>query len=372
MNKRGLDIVFIGLSLSSSWGNGHATTYRSLLKGLAGRGHRVSFLECERPWYAENRDLAAPDFCELSYFDDAADLRRRHAGLIGRADAVVVGSYVPEGVAVIDVLADLSTGKFCFYDIDTPVTLARLAAGDEEYIARRQVPLFDVYFSFTGGPVLERLRRQFGARRAEALYCSVDVEAYRPSREAKRWDLGYLGTYSQDRQPGLQRLLLAVARRLPNRRFVVAGPLYPADIDWPANVDRIEHLAPTEHASFYARQRFTLNVTRAEMRAAGWSPSVRLFEAAASGTPIISDRWPGLDEIFPEGEAIRTVATTADVLDALRLGEAARDTIAEAARALVIAEHSGFARAGELERCLEPELQHAASGSRGRVTEQAV
>jgi spore maturation protein CgeB len=372
MSKRGLDLVFIGLSLSSSWGNGHATTYRSLLKGLAARGHRVVFLECERPWYAENRDLADPEFCQLSYFEDVADLARRYAGLLGQADAVIVGSYVPDGVAVIDAAADLSTGKFCFYDIDTPVTLARLGEGDEEYIARRQVPLFDFYFSFTGGPVLARLRRQFGARRAEPLYCSVDIEAYRPIRQAKRWDMGYLGTYSADRQPALQRMLLAVARRLPKRRFVVAGPLYPENIAWPANVERIEHLAPSEHASFYARQKFTLNVTRAAMKAAGWSPSVRLFEAAASGTPIISDRWQGLAEIFPEGEAIRTVASTADVLAVLELGKVARETIAQAARALVVAEHSGFARAGELERWLEPSRQRMPTRIRGRVPEQAV
>jgi nucleoside-diphosphate-sugar epimerase/spore maturation protein CgeB len=356
-----LDILFIGLSLSSSWGNGHATTYRSLLKGLARRGHRVVFLERNRPWYAENRDLTAPDFCELRYYDDVRQLRDDRAGVLARADAIVIGSYVPDGVAVIDAVKRRSTGQLCFYDIDTPVTLAKLAAGDHEYIAARQVPLFDIYLSFTGGPTLERLRRQYGARRTEALYCSVDVGAYRATKETPRWDLGYLGTYSADRQPALERLLLDVARRLPRRRFVVAGPLYPEGIDWPDNVDRIDHLAPTQHASFYARQRFTLNITRADMKAAGWSPSVRLFEAAACGTPIVSDTWPGLGHFFPEGVAIRTVGATADVLDALRLDERARSALAVAARKRVVSQHSGLARAVQLERYLQPASPRAAS-----------
>jgi spore maturation protein CgeB len=372
MKPSRLDIVFLGLSLSSSWGNGHATTYRSLIKGLAARGHRVVFLERERSWYAENRDLGVPGFCELRYYDDVAELENRHAGLLRRADAIVVGSYVPEGVAVIDAVARLSAGRLCFYDIDTPVTLAKLAAGDQEYIAPRQVSLFDIYFSFTGGPTLDRLKRQYGTRRAEPLYCSVDIEKYQSRDEVRRWDIGYLGTYSSDRQPALDRMLLAVARRMPRRRFVVAGPLYPGDIDWPVNVERIEHLAPSEHAAFYGRQRFTLNITRADMKAAGWSPSVRLFEAAACGTPIISDRWPGLDSFFPDGEAISTAATSADVLRVLGMDRRRSMAMAEAARARVVSQHSGFARAAELERHLQSASSTAPVKAGVQVIEQAV
>jgi len=372
MTSSRLEIVFLGLSLSSSWGNGHATTYRSLLKGLAARGHRVVFLERERPWYAQNRDLEVPGFCELRYYDDVAELEHQHAAVLRHADAIVIGSYVPEGVAVIDAVARHSAGRLCFYDIDTPVTLGKLATGDQEYIATRQVPLFDVYLSFTGGPTLDRLKRQYGARRAEPLYCSVDVEKYRSREGAKRWEIGYLGTYSADRQPALERLLLAVARRMPRRRFVVAGPLYPRDIVWPANVERIEHLAPAEHASFYGRQRFTLNITRADMKVAGWSPSVRLFEAAACGTPIISDRWPGLECFFPEGEAISTVSTTSDVLRVLGMDQRTSMAMADAARVRVVSQHSGLARAAELEGHLQPASGAQPRKAGARVTEQAV
>ena len=70
-----LDLVFIGLSLSSSWGNGHATTYRALLRAFAARGHEVQFLERNAPWYAAHRDLPDPDFCRLAFYENVAQLQ---------------------------------------------------------------------------------------------------------------------------------------------------------------------------------------------------------------------------------------------------------------------------------------------------------
>lgn len=352
--KAPLSILVLGLSLSSSWGNGHATTYRALLRGMAKLGHRIHFLERDVPWYADNRDLTAPDFCTLSFYTGIDDLRLRFEDEIASADAVIIGSYVPNGTAVIDLVFERASGVVAFYDIDTPVTCAKLGKDAAEYIAARQVRDFDLYLSFSGGPVLSYVERRFGARRAEALYCAVDEAQYHPDPHADlRWDLGYLGTYSADRQPVLQRLLLEPARRLPHKRFVVAGPQYPADIDWPENVDRVEHLPPAEHKAFYNSLRFTLNVTRADMVAAGWSPSVRLFEAAACGAPIISDFWEGLTSLLPQGEAILIASSADDVVAALTgLTEAERQRIAERARQKVLISHTGVARARELERYL--------------------
>lgn len=347
--SRPLDIVILGLTLSSSWGNGHATTYRALIRGLADEGHRVLFLERDVPWYAGHRDLPDPDFCRLAYYTDTDAMLETHGDAIRKADAVIVGSYVPEGVSLIERLAQIAPRRFCFYDIDTPVTLAKLDRGDEEYLARHQMPLFDAYLSFSGGEVLTRLERQYGVRKAVALYCSVDAERYRNTGDAPAWDLGYLGTYSPDRQPTLERLLIEPARRLPNHRFVVAGPQYPQAIDWPDNVDRIEHLPPSAHAAFYSRQRFTLNVTRADMIAAGWSPSVRLFEAAACGTAIISDFWRGLSELLPEGQAVVIARDTDDVVATLtQHDEHWRRGLSERAQSIVHAGHTGQARAREL------------------------
>jgi spore maturation protein CgeB len=358
-----MKIVILGLSLSSSWGNGHATTFRSLIPGLASLGHDVHFLERDVPWYASNRDLPNPPFCRLDYYGSPRDLTERFSAAICAADAVIVGSYVPDGVAIVDALRPL-THSLSFYDIDTPVTLARLEAGDENYLARRQIPLFDVYFSFAGGPTLRRIERDFGARRAAALFCSVDPLMYAPTGETIVWDLGYLGTYSPDRQPALERLLIEPARRLPDRRFVVAGPMYPESVGWPPNVERIEHLPPPRHASFYSRQRFTLNVTRADMIAAGWSPSVRIFEAAAAGVPIISDIWPGLTEVLPSPGAVRLARSTDDVVEILLgTGETQRRHLADLARQIVLDDHTGTARATQM----VTELSRAAGTRSGSV-----
>jgi spore maturation protein CgeB len=343
-----MKLVVLGLTLSSSWGNGHATTFRALLSAFAARGHEVLFLERDKPWYADHRDLPNPDFCELRYYDTVAELDDWR-DTIASADAVMVGSYVPEGVEVGAFVQRHARGVVCFYDIDTPVTLAKLARGDFEYLTPKLIPGYDIYFSFTGGPTLERLETEFGSPSARALYCSVDASRYEPLPIEKRWDLTYLGTYSDDRQPTLDKLLVETARRCPEKLFAVAGPQYPTTIAWPANVERIEHLPPVEHAGFYSASRFTLNVTRADMIAAGWSPSVRLFEAGACGTPIISDRWDGIEDVLEPGRAIILAETTEDVIAAL---DQDATQFGEAARVAVLAGHTAQSRAAQLERDL--------------------
>jgi spore maturation protein CgeB len=347
-----MKLVVLGLSLSSSWGNGHATTFRALLKAFAARGHHILFLERDVPWYRENRDVSDPDYCRLEYYADLGGLSR-WGGEIAAADAVIVGSYVPEGVAVGRFVQDRAGGVTAFYDIDTPVTLAKLERGDFEYLSPEIISGYDVYLSFTGGPTLALIERRYGSPAARALYCSVDPEAYPPLDPPKRWDLSYLGTYSADRQPTLERLLIEPALRLPHRRFAVAGPQYPAGIEWPENVERIEHLPPSEHAAFYGASRFTLNVTRADMIAAGWSPSVRLFEAAACAVPVISDRWQGLDSLFAPGSEILLADSTRDVIEALECWDGRRAAaMGAAARGRVLEAHTAAHRAAELEAYL--------------------
>ena len=342
-------VVIFGLSVTSSWGNGHATTYRALLKGLRAAGHDVLFCERDVPWYASRRDLPAPPFCEVALYSSVEEARDRFAAEVRSADAAIVGSYVPDGVAVGEWVTDIAGGTTAFYDIDTPVTLAKLRRGDHEYLHPRLIPRFDLYLSFTGGPTLGRLEREFGTPAARALYCGVDPDLYFPEPDVRRdLDLGYLGTYSDDRRPTVERFLSEPAERLPGRRFAVAGPNYPAD-GWPANVERTDHLPPADHRRFYNRQRFTLNVTRADMIAAGHAPSVRLFEAAACGTPVISDRWAGLGDLFAEGEEILIADSTADVMGWLTgLPEERRAGIGAAARRRVLARHTGDRRAAEL------------------------
>lgn len=345
-----MKIAILGLSITSSWGNGHATTYRALIRELAARGHEVMFLERDVPWYAENRDLPDPPYGRTELYYDLDDLAARFTGAIARADLVIVGSYVPEGIAAGEWVLESARGLTAFYDIDTPVTLAKLANGDCEYLHSRQIPQYNLYLSFTGGPTLRRLETDWGSPEAHALYCSFDPSLYFPERAQERWLLGYLGTYGADRQAALERLLCAPAERLPAQDFIVAGPLYPPDIEWPRNVERRDHLAPGEHRAFYNAQRLTLNVTRADMIRAGYSPSVRLFEAAACGTPVISDRWEGIEEFFCPGKEILIADTTEDAARYLAMDRAALAAIGSAARARANRCHTAAQRAAELER----------------------
>jgi spore maturation protein CgeB len=350
-----MNIVIFGLSITSSWGNGHATTYRALVRELARRGHDILFLEREQPWYAQHRDLAHSSHCRIALYNSLREVRQRFSSAVESADAVIVGSYVPEGVSIGKWVTSLAQGTTAFYDIDTPVTLGALARGECDYLCRDVIGLYDIYLSFTGGSVLRRLEQEFGARRAAPLYCSVDPTQYFPEPRAAKWALGYLGTFAPDRQPALERLLLDVARERRCRSFVVAGPQYPAGISWPENVERIEHLPPHAHRAFYNEQCFTLNLTRSAMVEVGFSPSVRLFEAAACGVPIISDRWTGIETFFEPGHEILLADSTADVLSILHdLPPEDGLAIGLRARERVLTGHTAAHRARELERLLKP------------------
>ena len=346
-----LDIVIFGLSITSSWGNGHATTYRALVKALDQRGHRVTFLERDAPWYQQHRDLPRAPYCQTELYAELKDVPDRYHKLVSEADLVIVGSYVPNGAVLADWVTMNATGVTAFYDIDTPVTLALLDAGGAEYIAARLIPRFDLYLSFTGGPVLDLIERRYGSPRARAFYCSIDPDSHKPVRAEPRWDLGYLGTYAEDRQEQLNRFLLGPARKLPRKRFVVAGARYPEGVPWPSNVERIEHLPPDGHSAFYSSQRFTLNITRANMIEAGFSPSVRLFEAAACGVPIISDRWAGMESVLEPDKEILIVDTPAQVMNILReFPEQHRAAIAASARKRILGSHTAEQRVSQLEQ----------------------
>lgn len=346
-------IVFLGLSITSSWGNGHATTYRGLVRELVARGHEVLFLEADRPWYAARRDLPVPPWGRTALYEDLTHLREEHALSVRDADVVIVGSFVPDGVAVGNWVLETARGTVGFYDIDTPVTLAALERDACSYLTREQVARYALYLSFTGGPTLNSIERAFGSPRARPLHCSVDPQLHAPRPVETCWSLGYLGTYSEDRQATLQSLLLEPAGALDDR-FVVAGPQYPRHLEWPSNVERLEHVAPNEHPAFYSMQRFTLNVTRADMRRAGWSPSVRLFEAAACGVPVITDEWSGLADYFEPGLEILTAREGADVVRILgTVDEQQRRLMGERARARVLRQHTAAHRALELEQHLD-------------------
>lgn len=348
-----MKLVVFGLTVSSSWGNGHATLWRGLIAALGRLGCETVFFERDQPWYAEHRDLTQPAGGRLVLYREWADVADQAAREVRAAGAAMVTSYCPDAQAAAR-LAQHEGRTSVFYDMDTPITLARLGAGERvDYVPEGGFGGFDLVLSYAGGPALDGLRT-LGASRVAPLYGHVDPAVHAPvARSGPRADLSYIGTYAADRQSALETLFVAPAARLPDRRFALAGSGYPQDFPWSDNIWFLRHLPPADHAAFYAASRLTLNVTRGEMARVGWTPSGRLFEAAACGTPVLSDRWPGLEAFFTPGEEILTASTTEDAMAAIALSDAELSRVGQAARARVLSAHTSDHRAAELLTLLE-------------------
>ena len=348
-----MKIVLYGLTITSSWGNGHATTYRSLCKALAHRGHQIHFVEKDVEWYRSNRDLPEPTFAAVHLYEKWADEGQHLLKLAADADVVVIGSYFPDAISAMHDLLERKRCPILFYDIDTPITLAKLRSNSRiDYLASNLIPQFNAYLSFTGGPALIELERRFGSPRAVPFFCSVDPDLYHPTplRDEFSCDLSYLGTYAADRQPKLIALLDDTAARLPQMNFIIAGPQYPPHHHWQPNVRRLIHVSPPDHPAFYSSSRFTLNLTRDDMVNAGYSPSVRLFEASACGAAILSDSWPGLEEFLEPGNEVLVPRDSADVASILRdTTEEERRRIGLRARDRILSRHTSAHRAIEFE-----------------------
>jgi spore maturation protein CgeB len=348
-------IVVFGLTISSSWGNGHATLWRGLCRALARRGHQVIFFEQDVPYYAMNRDLDEIAGGELVLYGAWDDVRARAEREIADADVAMVTSYCPDGVAASELVLAARRAVRVFYDLDTPVTLSRVKAGETTtYIGPRGLRDFDLVLSYTGGAALTGLREQLGARQVAPLYGHVDpavhhrVEAF----DRFRADLSYLGTYAADRQAALEALLVEPARERPHQRFLIGGAQYPQDFPWTPNIYFVRHLPPSEHPAFFSSSRLTLNVTRQAMAEIGWCPSGRLFEASACGVPILSDRWEGLDAFFEPGREILVASGAHEVMAPLDLTDAELRRIGEAGRDRTLAEHTADQRVEAFEQLL--------------------
>jgi spore maturation protein CgeB len=348
--------VIFGLTISSSWGNGHATLWRGLWRALARRGHHLVFFERDVPYYAEHRDLTELPGGDLVLYPSWGDVLPRARRELQGADAAIVTSYCPDGVAAAQLLADGATGApKVFYDMDTPVTLENLREGRPvPYLGERGLRDFDLVLSYTGGASLDALRSQLGAPRVATLYGHVDPQVHRPVAPAAnyRCALSYLGTYASDRQAALEALFIEPARRMPAHSFLIGGAQYPADFPWTANIRFVRHMPPAEHPAFFSSSRLTLSVTRRAMAENGWCPSGRLFEAAACGTPIVSDAWAGLETFLEPGREVIVARDARDVEAALEMPDAQVARIAHDARERVLALHSSDHRAAELERML--------------------
>lgn len=346
-----MKLVIFGLTISSSWGNGHATLWRGLCRCLSKKGHRVVFFEHDVPYYAGARDLyEMPGNDELVLYENWYDVAPRAVREVSDAEVAIVTSYCPDAIAATDLILG-SRALRVFYDLDTPVTLSRHARGEVNfYIGPRGLADFELVLSYTGGGALDALREDLGARSAAPLYGHVDPEHHHPPvpRDAYRADLSYLGTYGEDRQASLDELFIEPAKLRPNLRFLIGGALYSDAFPWRRIIYSVRHLPPGEHPAFFASSRATLNVTRADIARMGWCPSGRLFEAAACEAPVLTDSWDGLEDFFKPGSEVLIVRNADDVLAALDKSDAELKTIARAARERVLAQHTSSHRTEEL------------------------
>lgn len=364
-------ITVFGLTISSSWGNGHATPYRALIRALERMGHRVHFFEKDVPYYSSRRDFDSCGYCKLTLYKHWVEIRERALSAAADSDVVITASFLPEGRRINDELLELGGPLHVFYDLDTPVTLANLRHGEVEYLESSQIPEFDLMLSFTGGKAIAELKSEYRARMVKPLYGCVDPDDYRRVGAVPDFccDLSYMGTYSADRQAKVDELLLEPSRRHPDKTFMLAGSLYPWNWEWPKNVRRLEHVAPADHSRFYSSSRLTLNITRGEMAANGWCPSGRFFEAAACGTPLITDPWEGLDSFFNLGSELRVVRHAMDVEDVLRLPDQELQTMAARARQRTLDEHTGAVRARQLVGYIEEARTGSAASMQKEVAQ---
>jgi spore maturation protein CgeB len=357
-------IVIFGLTISSSWGNGHATLWRGLCKALIRMGNTTVFYEHDLPYYANMRDLHEIPGGRLELYSDWNDVRQRAVIDIADADVAIVTSYCPDGVAATDIVLAQGRALRVFYDLDTPITLARLRAGEPvTYIGPSGLSGFDLVLSYSGGRALDEFRSRLGAKSIAPLYGHVDPDAHRPAHPLPHYrsDLSYIGTYSEDRQQALEALLLAPAQLRGDMRFLIAGAQYPQAFPWSQNIYFVRHLPPAEHPAFFCSSRLTLNITRHAMAEMGWCPSGRLFEAAACGAPIITDVWEGLDTFFKPGDEIIAAECASDVVTALQLDDHELSAMARRARERALDEHSSSRRARELIDLLNLASRHGPS-----------
>lgn len=362
-----MHLTIFGLTISSSWGNGHATLWRALVRAMVARGHSVVFYEQNLPYYASARDgWQPPEGTRVRFYDSLGDIRDEVKPALDKTDLALFTSYCPDGDKVARLILDSQATIKAFYDLDTPVTLDSMRCHERvPYLPEEGLGAFDLVLSYTGGRALDEMKSRLGARTVAPLYGFVDPQAHFPVARVDDFhcDLSYMGTYSADRQQALDRLFFEPARLMPQQQFRIAGAQYPDGLHWSKNIYFIPHLPPAMHAAFFCSSRATLNVTRGKMAEYGYCPSGRLFEAAACGAPILSDGWEGLEMFFTPGNEILRVDSADDVIQALSSADEELQRISTAARERVLAEHTADRRVAELEAICEslaPDVQPVA------------
>jgi spore maturation protein CgeB len=350
-----MKLVIFGLSVSSSWGNGHATLWRGLCASLARRGHQVVFFERDVPYYAATRDIFELPNGKLILYRSWQETIAAALQHLSDCDVAMVTSYCPDAIAATELVLNSRASVRCFYDLDSPVTIDSLERGlPVDYIGGSGLRHFDLVLSYAGGEVLNQMKSRLGAQVVATLFGSADPELHHPETPDDRYraDLSYLGTRAVDRDQALRALFFEPAKQFPQRRFMIGGAMYDGSFPWQPNVNLVSHVPCEAHAAFYCSAKLNLNITRRPMAENGYCPSGRLFEAAACGAAILSDNWAGLNTFFEPGREILVANGTEDAIAALERSPEELAKIGRRARERTLQEHTADVRAREFENIL--------------------
>jgi spore maturation protein CgeB len=344
-----MKICFFGSSLVSSYWNGAATYYRGMLKQIAALGHDITFYEPDAFERQAHRDIDDPDWARVVVYPATAD--GWHCALdeaARSADMLIKAS----GVGVFDIELETAVAALppravrIYWDVDAPATLEAMDK-DPQHHLRRAISSYDMVLTYGGGDGVVSAYRTMGARDCVPLYNALDPATHSPAPQDPRFacDLSLLANRLPDRERRVEHFFLDVARRLPDKTFVLGGSGW-NDKDTPANLRKLGHVGTKDHNAFFGSALATLNVNRDSMARYGFSPPTRVFEAVGAGACLITDQWEGIDHFLEPGREVLVAATGAEVaehLAALRPDRA--QAIARRARARILSHHTYRQRA---------------------------
>lgn len=350
-------IAFFGSSLVSAYWNGAATYYRGIIRGLAARGHHITFYEPDAYERQQHRDIDDPSWATVVVYD-----AEQNAALAAvedaRGDDLIVKA---SGVGVFDRLLEeaiagvkSASNSVVFWDVDAPATLDRVN-NDVADPFRALIPGFDAVFTYGGGdPVVDGYRR-LGSRDCVPIYNGLDPETHHRVAPDPRFEghLAFLGNRLPDRENRVEEFFLRPAAHLPGMKFLLGGAGW-ANKPRTANVTWFDHVFTRDHNAFNSTPDAVINISRDSMARYGYSPATRVFEAAGAAACMITDRWQGIDLFFEPDKEILVAANADEVVSTLLdLNKEKARRIGCAAERRAVAEHTYAHRAALVESVLE-------------------
>jgi spore maturation protein CgeB len=357
-----MKIFVFGSSIVSSYWNGAATYYRGVYKSLDRLGHQITFAEPDAYNRQQHRDAGDYSYVRSLVYSPGRDIEAM-LSLARQADVVIKHSGIGADDEVLEqrVLECQPRSLVLYWDVDAPATIARLHERPDDTFAHA-VPRYDAILTYGGGPGVEREYRAFGARAFLGVYNGLDPQTHfpvPPDPEVAS-DLAFIGNRLPDREKRVEDLFLAAAHLAPEMHFLLGGEGW-GDKPMPPNVRWIGHVPTTDHNRINSSARMVLNINRASMASFGFAPPTRVFEVAGSGSCLLCDDWPGIDECFTPGKELLVVRSAQDIAHALRtMDRAAAKTIGKAFHVRALRDHTYNRRAVLVDAALRARFRNHA------------